>query len=127
MKPIDSLIKRLNKFFNNHTFTLSSPYYNEENIEVKVKLTGTREMITIGEWSDVIEYTLYIEKAGKISGKILENYFEGWGGNEVSIDSSTNDARFFQLIVPVMSTLRGMLYHFNLENYVVCTKVIKNF
>jgi hypothetical protein len=127
MKPIDSLIKRLNKFFNNHTFTLSSPYYNEENIEVKVKLTGTREMKTIGEWSDVIEFTLYLEKADKVSSKILENYFEGWGGNEVSIDSSNNDARFFQLIILVSSTLRGMLYHFNLENYVVCTKVIKNF
>ena len=112
MKPIDNLIERLNKFFNNHTFTLSSPYYNEENIEVKVKLTGTREMKTIGEWSDVIEFTLYLEKADKVSSKILENYFEGWGGNEVSIDSSNNDARFFQLIILVSSTLRGIYRYY---------------
>lgn len=124
MKFIDFPIERINLFFDTHTFVIQSPYYSDENIEVKVRLTGIRQMIVIGEKLDVIEYTLYIEKAGEISGKILEHYFEGWGGDKISINN--NDTRFFQLVGPVSNTLRGMLYNFNLENYVVCDKVVNN-
>jgi hypothetical protein len=124
MKFIDFPIERINLFFDTHTFVIQSPYYSDENIEVKVRLTGIRQMIVIGEKSDVIEYTLYIENTGKISGEILGEQFKKLGSNKITLTSY--DAKFYQLITPVSSVLRNMLYHFNIQNSVMCNSVVNN-
>ena len=65
MKTIDFPIEKLNEFLNDHSFVIQNPFgdgLNQEiNVTVKIKLTGVKPMIRIGEWKDFIEYTLFLE------------------------------------------------------------------
>ena len=55
MKTIDFPIEKLNEFLNDHSFVIQNPFgdgLNQEiNVTVKIKLTGVKPMISIGEWS----------------------------------------------------------------------------
>ena len=63
-------IERLNKFLNSHSFNITNPF----DVEVKINVTNIKPMITIGEWSDVIEYTISLEKTQDVTGKIILNH-----------------------------------------------------
>ena len=65
MNIIDFPIERINEFLSDHSFVVTKPL--GENIEIggnvtiKVKLTGIKPMISVGDWKDFIEYTIIIE------------------------------------------------------------------
>lgn len=124
MESINFPIERINKFLETHNFTVKSPYYSEEVINYKVKLTGIRKLIVVGDWQDVIEYTLYLESAGRISTDILNIIFERTGGNEMTL--TTTDTTLYQLIMSVNNNLYDFLRFFNIENTVFCEKVVNN-
>ena len=52
MESINFPIERINKFLETHNFTIESPYYSEEVINYKIKLTGIRKLIVVGDWQD---------------------------------------------------------------------------
>jgi hypothetical protein len=124
MESINFPIERINKFLGTHNFTIKSPYYGEEEINYKIKLTGIRKLIVIGEWEDVIEYTLYLESAGRISTDILNIIFERTGGNEITL--TTTDTTLYQVIMGVNRNLYNFLNFFNIENTLFCDKVVNN-
>jgi hypothetical protein len=124
MESINFPIERINKFLGTHNFTIKSPYYSEEEINYKIKLTGIRKLIVIGEWEDVIEYTLYLESAGRISSDILNYIFERVGGNEMTL--TTTDTTLYQVIMGVNRNLYNFLNFFNIENTLFCDKVVNN-
>jgi hypothetical protein len=124
MESINFPIERINKFLETHNFTIKSPYYDEEEINYKIKLTGIRKLIVIGEWEDVIEYTLYLESAGRISTDILNIIFERTGGNEITL--TTTDTTLYQVIMGVNRNLYNFLNFFNIENTLFCDKVVNN-
>ena len=124
MEPINFPIERINDFLKAHNFTIVSPYYEEEVINYKIKLTGTRKLIVVGDWQDVIEYTLYLESAGRVSSKILNRIFEPIGGNEKTL--TTTDTTLFQVISRVSNNLYNLLNFFNIENHIFCDKVVNN-
>jgi hypothetical protein len=124
MEPINFPIDRINNFLKTHNFTIVSPYYEEEVINYKLKLTGTRKLIVVGDWQDVIEYTLYLESAGRVSSKILNYIFESIGGNEKTL--TTTDTTLFQVISRVSNNLYNLLNFFNIENHIFCDKVVNN-
>jgi hypothetical protein len=124
MESINFPIERINKFLGTHNFTIKSPYYGEEEINYKIKLTGIRKLIVIGEWEDVIEYTLYLESAGRISTDILNIIFERTGGNEMTL--TTTDTTLYQVIMGVNRNLYNFLNFFNIENTLFCDKVVNN-
>lgn len=124
MEPINFPIERINKFLETHNFTIESPYYSDEVINYKIKLTGIRKLIVIGDWQDVIEYTLYLESAGRVSSDILNIIFERTGGNEMTL--TTTDTTLYQVIMRVNGNLYNFLNFFNIENTLFCDKVVNN-
>lgn len=124
MESINFPIERINKFLETHNFTIKSPYYSEEVINYKLKLTGIRKLIVIGEWEDVIEYTLYLESAGRVSTDILNIIFERVGGNEMTL--TTTDTTLYQVTMAVNRNIYDFLRFFNIENTVFCDKVVNN-
>jgi len=124
MEPINFPIERINNFLKVHNFTIVSPYYEEEVINYKIKLTGTRKLIVVGDWQDVIEYTLYLESAGRVSSKVLNSIFEAIGGNEKTL--TTTDTTLFQVTSRVSNSLYNLLNFFNIENHIFCNKVVND-
>jgi len=124
MEPINIPIDRINNFLKVHNFTIVSPYYEEEVINYKIKLTGTRKLIVVGDWQDVIEYTLYLESAGRVSSKVLNSIFEAIGGNEKTL--TTTDTTLFQVTSRVSNSLYNLLNFFNIENHIFCNKVVND-
>ena len=124
MEPINFPIDRINNFLKVHNFTIVSPYYEEEVINYKIKLTGTRKLIVVGDWQDVIEYTLYLESAGRVSSKVLNSIFEVIGGNEKTL--TTTDTTLFQVTSRVSNSLYNLLNFFNIENHIFCNKVVND-
>jgi hypothetical protein len=124
MEPINFPIERINNFLKVHNFTIVSPYYEEEVINYKIKLTGTRKLIVVGDWQDVIEYTLYLESAGRVSSKILNRIFGSIGGNKKTL--TTTDSTLHQVISRVNNNIYNLLNFFNIENHIFCDKVVNN-
>ena len=74
MKLINFPIETINYFLDRHTFSVpleTSLGLNQDwgRVTVKIKLTGVRPMISVGEWKDFIEYTMYIEDIDSDFGK----------------------------------------------------------
>ena len=59
MEPSDKLWNRINEFLENHIFQIDSDYNFDTNF--KIKLTGTKNYIVIGQETKFIEYEDYDE------------------------------------------------------------------
>ena len=66
MSIIDFPIERINEFLSDHSFVVTKPLGEhievDGNLTVKIKLTGIKPMISVGEWNNFIEYTLILEE-----------------------------------------------------------------
>ena len=119
------IIKRVNKFLENHTFEIyylqdgNADYHTPTNI--KAEITGVRSYISMGEDTDFVTITLYILPSNELSdahNSIMRNYF----GREKKIE--TYDAGPYQNLVWVMrEKMDELLKYFSLPSAMV-TKVI---
>ena len=61
MSVIDFPIERINEFLSDHSFVVTKPLGEGVEVDgyltVKVKLTGIKPMISVGDWKNFIEYT----------------------------------------------------------------------
>lgn len=123
-------IERINEFFKDHSIDVVNPFgdgFNKKiNLSVKIKITGTKPMISIGEWKDFLEYTIFLEDIDSDFGRqILNTQFENLGGsNDHKI--STTDTTFYLITVKVNDILRNFLKYWGIDNYVTCTRIINN-
>ena len=129
MTPIDFPIERLNEFFRDHSFEIQNPFgdgLNEEiNVTVKVQLTGVKPMISVGEWKDFIEYTLFLEDIDSDFGRGIFGYqFAALKTNDHKL--SNTDTTFYLTTVKVNDMLRNFLKYWGVDNYVTCTRVVNN-
>ena len=129
MKVIDFPIERINQFLKNHSFVIKNPFGDglnlPMNLTVKVQLTGVRPMISIGDWKDFIEYTLYLEDIDSDFGRgILGHQFASKKTNDLKLD--TSDTTFYLITVKVNDVLRRFLQYFDVDNYVRCSRIINN-
>ena len=66
MSIIDFPIERINEFLSDHSFVVTKPLGEGVEVDgyltVKVKLTGIKPMISVGDWKNFIEYTLTLEE-----------------------------------------------------------------
>lgn len=120
-------IERINEFFKDHSFEIENPFgdglHTKINLTVKVKLTGIKPMISIGEWVDFIEYTIFLEYIDSPFGKeLLEMRFRG--SNDYNI--SNTDTTFYLITSKVNDILRNFLKYWSIDNYVTCTRIINN-
>lgn len=129
MTPIDFPIERLNEFFRDHSFEIQNPFgdgLNEEiNVTVKVQLTGVKPMISVGEWKDFIEYTLFLEDINSDFGRGIFGYqFASLKTHDYKI--SNTDTTFYLTTVKVNDILRNFLKYWGIDNYVTCTRIVNN-
>jgi hypothetical protein len=119
MEPSDKLWDRINGFLENHTFQIESDY--NFDTDFKIKLTGTKNYIVIGQETKFIEYTLYILPSNKQSDLYFE-LFKKYMGEEV--DKPTTHRVFLNICYKTDKLLKSFLEMFGLNEYVICTKVI---
>ncbi len=127
MTPIDFPIERLNEFLRDHSFVIQNPFgdgLNEEmNLTVKVQLTGVKPMISIGEWKDFIEYTLFLEDIDSNFGRGVYGYqFASLKTHDYKL--SNTDTTFYLTTVKVNDILRNFLKYWGIDNYVTCTRIV---
>ena len=129
MTPIDFPIERLNEFLRDHSFVVQNPFgdgMNEKmNLTVKVQLTGVKPMISVGEWKDFIEYTLFLEDIDSNFGRgLFGHQFAALKTHDYKL--SNTDTTFYLLTVNVNKLLREFLTYWSIDNYVTCTRVVNN-
>ena len=127
MSIIDFPIERINEFLNDHSFVVTQPL--GRNIEfdgyltVKIKLTGIKPMISVGEWNNFIEYTLILEEVNDNHLKSVLGYMFASVKTHDYVISNT-DTKFYLLTTQVNQLLRSFLTYFGINNYVTCTRII---
>lgn len=129
MSVIDFPLERLNEFLKDHSFVIQDPFgdgLNEKmNLTVKVQLTGVKPMISIGEWKDFIEYTLFLEDIDSRFGRSLFGHqFAALKTNDYKL--SNTDTTFYLTTVKVNDVLRNFLKYWGIDKYVTCTRVVNN-
>ena len=125
MDQEEVIIKRVNKFLENHTFEI---YYLQDGdgeyptpTNIKAEITGVRSYISMGNDTDFVTITLYILPSNELSdahNSIMRSYF----GREKKIE--TYDAGPYQNLVWVVTEkMNELLKYFSLPSAMV-TKVI---
>jgi len=125
MDQEEVIIKRVNKFLENHTFEI---YYLQDgngdyptSTNIKAEITGVRSYISMGNDTDFVTITLYILPSNELSdahNSIMRSYF----GREKKIE--TYDAGPYQNLVWVVTEkMNELLKYFSLPSAMV-TKVI---
>jgi len=129
MASINFPIERLNEFLKNHLFVIQNPFgdgLNKEiNLTVKVQITGVKPMISIGEWKDFIEYTLFLEDIDSNFGRgLFDNLFAMLKTNDYKLLNT--DTTFYLTTVQVNDVLYNFLKYWGIDNYVTCTRIVNN-
>lgn len=123
MEKNDLPIKRLNEFLENYLFDVE--FILESKLSVKAQITGIKQMISGGDWKDLIQYTIFLEKSNsELLTEVLNFKFENIGTNEYDI--STTDTTFYQITNKVGNLLNDFLKYWSIDNRVICTKIVNN-
>jgi hypothetical protein len=121
----DNVLDRVNKFFENHTFEVYYLFDSEGEpiapTNVKIKLTGVKDYISMGDYKPFVMYTAYILPSNKKSDKfnsVLSAHF----GRETEIQTFDSGAygNFGWVMTKKLSEL---LKYFSLPDAIL-TKVI---
>jgi hypothetical protein len=129
MSLIDFPIERINKFLESHSFEIENPLGDGLNaritLTVKVKLTGVKPMILVGEWKNFIQYTVFLEDTNNEVGRtILNLMFEALKTNDYSI--SNTDTNFYLITSKLNHVLGDFLKLFGLDSYIICNRIVNN-
>jgi hypothetical protein len=126
MDIINFPIERINEFLSDYSFVIANPFGipdDKSKLEVKLKLTGMKPMISIGEWKNFIEYTLILERTKNTHLRQMLGYvFSSLKTHDYPI--SNNDTKFYTLTSQVNELLRNFLNYWGIDNYVTCTRII---
>ena len=125
MSDEQAIIDRVNRFFENHTFEIF--YLQDANgdypvpTNIKVKITGIRNYISMGEDKDFVTITLFVLPSNELSDShntVMSSYF----GPETKIE--TYDAGPYQNLVWVtQQKIDELLKYFSLPSSMI-TKVV---
>jgi hypothetical protein len=125
MNYLDSIIKRANKFFENHIFEVYTQPTHDNDFSmptnVKIVLTGVKDYIVIGEKKPHIQYTIYILPTNTQSDA-FNSLWSNLYGNELPI--TTSSVEYSELRFIMNLKLENFLKYFGIDASVICTKVI---
>jgi hypothetical protein len=125
MNPINFPIERINQFFENHIFEVYlQPTHDEDYTvptNVKVKLTGVKDYISIGDKKPHVEYTLYILPTNETSDAWSNMYGQMYGND---VDINTSGQEYANLRWIISEKLTNFLKYFGVDMPAICTKVI---
>ena len=127
MNEIDFPIERINNFFDGHVFEVYTQPTHDQDFtlptNVKVKLTGVKEYLSVGEKTPHIQYTMYILPTNKNSDTLNKFYSEIYGKEA---DISTTSTEYSNLRWVMDRKLSEFLRYFAINKPAICTKVINN-
>lgn len=125
MDKINFPIERINRFLDSHIFeVVTQPTHDEEYIittNVKIKLTGVKNYISIGDSIPHVQYSLYILNSDEKSNMWYGIFGDIYG---VDVPVSTTDNSYFQIRVVMNRKLTDFLKYFNIDIPVICTRVV---
>jgi hypothetical protein len=125
MNTIDFPIEKINKFLETHIFEVYLRPTHDENYSVptnvKVKLTGVKEYISIGDNKPFVQYTIYILPTNESSDAWSKMYGDVYG-NDVTI--STTSQKYANIRWIMENKLSNFLKYFGVDKDVICTRVI---
>jgi hypothetical protein len=125
MNPIDFPIERINQFFDNHIFEVYLQPTHDEDFtlptNVKVKLTGVKDYISIGDKKPHVEYTAYILPTNENSDRWSVMYGQVYG-NDIAINTSSMEYANLRWIIS--DKLTNFLKYFGVEMPAICTRVV---
>jgi hypothetical protein len=118
------IIERLNNYFSTNTFRVEQPMGKMTPpgafADVKVLITGDKEMTSSRGQETYITYSLIIQNSSSLMNHLTKMFMNG--NQEIDIDS--RDMSFYLLSNRVDEQLNKFLKYFSVENPVICTKVI---
>lgn len=127
---VKSTIESINKFLETHTFSI--PLFDGINdpeymVDVKIKITGVKNLIRVGTLTEYFTYTIFLEKThGDLATNTINNFFSKYG-SEIKLE--TNEKNFFisEIRRKTNSLLTGFLEYFISDNpQVIADKIINN-
>lgn len=125
MENLKLMLNKVNPFLEKHIFdVVTQPTHNKEyniHTKVKVKLTGVKNYINIGESKPHIQYTLYILPSNKESDTWYSVFAKAWGKD---INRNTSEHRYLDICWETNYLLRDFLKYFSIEERVICTRIV---
>jgi hypothetical protein len=125
MNTIDFPIERINQFLETHTFEVyvqpTHDYDFSLPTNVKVKLTGVKEYISVGDKKPFVQYTIYILPTNERSDALSKLYGDIYGKD---VDISTTSQEYANLRWVMDAKLSEFLIYFGVEKGAMCTRVI---
>jgi len=122
---IDFPIERINKFFSTHIFEVKTQPTHDDNFilstNIRVKLTGVKDYISVGEKKSHVEYTITILPTNETSD-VWNKMWAGVYGEKVDINTSSRE--YPELRFVMNHKLENFLKYFGVEKQVICTKVV---
>jgi hypothetical protein len=125
MNTIDFPIERINKYLDNHIFEVYlQPTHDEDHsipTNVKVKLTGVKDYLTMGDKYPHVEYTVTILSTNKES----DAWNKMWGDVYGKVSPiTTSSSQYSELRWIMNEKLSDFLRYFGVEKKAICTKVV---
>lgn len=119
---IDFPIDRINKFLENYTFNV--PLFNNPTgikIPIKIKLTGMKNLISVGDWTPFITYEFHV-----VPGNANQNFMSSMHfGNPHQTEMPTPIDTKLRDVYPVLENmnqlLRNFLKYWGVEHRITCT------
>lgn len=124
MSVIDIPIEVINDYLSENPFEVKTFPGHDDNpvtTEVKVKLTGVKNYISIGDNKPHIEYTLFILPTNEKSDTWATMYSEIYGSN-THITTTSNEYAQYRFVVN--NLLSDLLKYFGVEMPTICTRVV---
>ena len=125
MNTIDFPIERINKYLDNHIFEVYlQPTHDEDYsvpTNVKVKLTGVKDYITMGDKYPHVQYTITILPTNKESDAWNGMWADIYGREKNIITSS---GEYPELRWIMDEKLSDFLQYFGVDKKSICTKVV---
>jgi hypothetical protein len=124
MEQLGLPIERFNKFLSQHEFMVEDPmgdnFPSDVFAKTKIRFTGTKKMIRLGDETTFLTYTLFIQDSNPMMNAITNILMNG--EKEKIIDNQ--DLTFYILINRVTVQLDNFLKYWGLGNRAICTKVV---
>lgn len=119
---IDFPIERVNKFLDSHIFEVPLHYdvFNGIKLPIKVKLTGMKNLISVGDWTPYITYEFHIIPGSKVQNFITSIYFGKSDAKEIPVQVSLYSGDVIRYNLNVL--LKNFLQYFSVDYRVTCDK-----
>lgn len=123
----EKIIEKVNKYLNTRIFEMPAfyglPSDHNFNINIKIRITGQKNMISVGDWKDFYTYEVTILPSSEFMNNIITTLFDG--ETSMEIKSHGNKSSMIESISARSAVvLHNFLDNFSITQPVILTKLI---